>query len=373
MAITNYNGQLNTNKIYAAIFNMLISQRVFSDNIKGTNSKFMEEAREDGTLYGDTKLYYSCDILKSRDWLNDEEASNLLAIERPQAPKCQAISIDTFRIIKVTLDTYLSKQAWSTEGAFSQFNSVVESMLSATKRVYDSTLWNTYVCTHETNIGKQAVEITLPKAPAASATQQEVEAYNRISAQTIAKKLADIFDELADPTREYNDYQYMRSYDMSDFRVIWNAEYLNKITKLDLPTIFHKDIYDGLLSDKLPAKYFGTINTSGGTTSATNKTIRSLIETDYGSVHVFPGELLPGNTAYEANKTYTEDNSIACKIYKKGAVPYLSAFTVATSFFNPQSLTDTRMLIFGHNTLQQLHDFPSLGLKFTPLGVDLMK
>lgn len=363
MAISNFNGTLNSNKIYAAIFNLIISQRVFGDNIKGTNSKYMEEAREDIGLYGDTCLYYSVDVLKSRDWLNDAEAPKLLEIERPQAPKCQSITIDTFRIIKVTLDNYLSKQAWSTEGAFSQFNSVVEAMLSDTKRIYDSTLFNTFIGTHETDIGKQEVEITLPKAPAASATEQEVEAYNRVSAQTIAKKLADTFDELEDPNRNYNDYQFMRSYDISDFRVVWNSEYLNKITKLDLPTIFHKDIYDGLLTDKLPAKYFGTINASTGTTQATNKTVRSLIETDYGSVHVFPGELLPGNVAYQANTTYTEDGTIACKIYKKGAVPFLSAFSVATSYFNPQSLTDTRMLIFGHNTLEQLHNLPFITVR----------
>ena len=361
--MANFTGTLNTNKIYAAIFNMIISQRVFGDNIKGTNARYMEEAREDGTLYGDTKLYYACDILKSRDWLNDAEAPKLLELERPQSPKCQSITMDVFRIIKVTLDDYLSKQAWSTEGAFSEFNSVVESMLSDTKRVYDSTLFNTFIGTNETDIGKQEIEITLPKAPAASATEQEVEAYNRVSAQTIAKKLADISDELEDPNRDYNDYGFMRSYDMSEFRIIWNAEYLNKITKLDLPTIFHKDIYDGLLSDKLPAKYFGTINASVGTTSATNTTVRSLIETDYGAVHVFPGELLPGNTAYQANTTYTEDGSIACKIYKKGAVPFMSAFTVATSFFNPQSLTDTRMLIFGHNTLEQLHNYPFITVR----------
>ena len=358
-----FNGTLNTNKIYAAIFNMIISQRVFGDNIKGTNARYMEEAREDGTLYGDTKLYYSCDILKSRDWLNDAEAANLLALERPQAPKCQSITIDTFRIIKVTLDNYLSKQAWSTEGAFSQFNSVIESMLSDTKRVYDSTLFNTFIGTHETDVGKQSITITLPKEPADTATEQDIEAYNRVSAQTIATKLADIFDELEDPNRDYNDYAFMRSYDMGDFKVIWNSEYLNKISKLDLPTIFHKDIYKGLLEDKLPAKYFGKVNTLSGTTSASNSSIRSLIETDYAGTHIFPGELLPGDTAYEANTTYTEDATIACKIYKKGAVPFMSAFSVATSFFNPQSLTDTRMLIFGHNTLEQLHDYPYITVR----------
>ncbi|MBO5911884.1 MAG: hypothetical protein J6Q76_00235, partial [Clostridia bacterium] len=35
------------------------------DNVKGTYSALVDKARVDGTLYGDTKLYYATDILKS--------------------------------------------------------------------------------------------------------------------------------------------------------------------------------------------------------------------------------------------------------------------------------------------------------------------
>ena len=60
-----FTGTLNSNEIFSAIYNMIISQQVFSDNIKGTASSLVDRARVDGTLYGDTKLYYATDVLKS--------------------------------------------------------------------------------------------------------------------------------------------------------------------------------------------------------------------------------------------------------------------------------------------------------------------
>ena len=48
----NYNGQLNANEIFGSIFNMIISQQVFSDNINETKSTLADMSRVDGTLYG---------------------------------------------------------------------------------------------------------------------------------------------------------------------------------------------------------------------------------------------------------------------------------------------------------------------------------
>ena len=58
-------GQLNSNEITGAIFNMIISQEVYADNLKGTKSELVDHFKVDGSLYGDTKLYYSSDVLKS--------------------------------------------------------------------------------------------------------------------------------------------------------------------------------------------------------------------------------------------------------------------------------------------------------------------
>ena len=369
-----FTGTLNQNEIFGALYNMIISQQVFADNIYDTKGTLADMSRVDGTLYGDTKLYYSTDVLKSFEWTNDAEAQNLLKLHRPEAPEVQAITIDKFRMIPITVDNYLSKRAFSTEGAFSAFNNQMLGWMRDTKKVYDATLFNSFVGTHGAT-GKQNVSIALPTAPGASATKAEVEAYNRITAQTVAQAMADLLVDLEDVSRDYNDYHNLRSYNPNDLVFVWNSAWVNKIKKLDLPMIFNKDgLLDKFAQHTLPARYFGTINTQGGTTGASNTTIRSLIEKDYNTVepsasgydaakHIFPGDLLPSNTAYLANETYTEDANVIFKVYHKNSIPFMTAFETGTEFFNPRSLTNTHYLIWGYNTLESLKNYPFITAK----------
>lgn len=374
----NFTGTLNSNEVFAAIYNMIISQQVFADNIYETKETLADMSRVDGSLYGDTKLYYSTDVLKSFEWTGDAEAQNLLKLHRPEAPECQAITIDKFRMIPLTVDNYLSKRAFSTEGAFSAFNSQMLGWMRDTKRVYDATLFNSFVGTKNSTLGKQNKVINIPAEP--EGTEVDTEAYNRIVAQTLATEIADLIVDLEDVSRDYNDYGNLRSYNVDDLVFVWNSEQVNKIKKLDLPTIFHKEgLIDKFAQHTLPARYFGNVNVSGGTTGASNITVRSLIEKDYNTVepnqpgydakkHVFPGDLLPGNTAYEANETYSEDTSIVCKIYHKDSVPFMTAFETGTEFFNPRSLTETHYLIWGYNELEYLKNYPFVTVKAVVAG-----
>jgi hypothetical protein len=349
-------GTLNPNEIFAAIYNMIISQEVFADNIYDTKSTLADRSRVDGGLYGDTKLYYSTDVLKSFVWGRDGEAENLLKLHRPEAPECQEINIGKFRMIPLTVDNYLSKRAWSTEGAFSQFNSQMLGWMRDTKRIYDATLFNAFVGTHSAEGEGQNVKFEIP---AANGTEDfNTEAYNRIVAQTIAEEMANLLVNLEDVSRNFNDYGNLRSYNPADLVFVWNSEWVNKIKKLDVPTIFNKEgLIDKFAENVLPARYFGTVNTSSGTTGATNTTIRSLIEKDYNTVepnqagydakkHIFPGDLLPANTPYEENDTYTQSGDIIFKVYHKKSVPFMTAFETGTEFFNQRSLTQTHYLIW---------------------------
>ena len=381
-----FTGTLNQNEIFAALYNMIISQQVFADNIYDTKSTLADMSRVDGTLYGDTKLYYSTDVLKSFEWTNDAEAQNLLKLHRPEAPECQAITIDQFRMIPITVDNHLTKRGFSTEGAFSQFNSQMLGWMRDTKKVYDATMFNTFVGTHTAGLasdGTGAAQNKLIAIPAEpnSIDDYNTESYNRIVAQTIAEEMANLIVDLEDVSRAYNDYGNLRSYNANDLVFVWNAEWVNKIKKLDLPTIFHKDgLIDKFAQHTLPARYFGNVNTSGGTTGAANITIRSLIEKDYNTVepnqpgydakkHIFPGDLLPANTAYNANETYGEDPTIVFKVYHKNSIPFMTAFETGTEFFNPRSLTNTHYLIWGYNTLESLKNYPFITAKAVAASV----
>lgn len=347
-----FNGQLNSNEIFAALYNMIISQQVFADNIASTGSELVDMSRVEGSMYGDTKLYYSTDVLKSTKWGNDAEAANLLALHRPEAPKCQAIRLNVFRQIALTVDDYLSKRAWGDEGAFSSFKSVMLGWMGDTKKVYDATTFNAFVGTAKSGVATENVEIDLTTA-VGSATGEEAA---RIEGGVIAEEIAKLITNLKDITRDYNDNGQLRSYNISDLVFVWNSDAVAKIEKRDLPTIYHKDIVEKLGEYVLPARYFGTVN--AGETQGNGTTVRSLVEQDIGANHYFAGDLIKASDKAPAGTSYTVNPKILFKVMHRQSVPYMSAFEVGTSFFNAKSLTDNRYLTFGHNTLEYLKQYP---------------
>lgn len=347
-----FNGQLKANEIFGALFNMIISQQVFTDNIKGTYSSLVDAAREDGSLYGDTKLYYATDCLKSSEWGNDKEAENLLELHRPKAPECQAITLDKFRQIALTTDNYLTKRAWGDEGAFASFNSAMKAWIPDTKKIYDSTTYNSFIGTVKTDKGKQARVIDLTTATTGLTGIEKA----NMRAQTIAQAIADLLVEMKDVSRDFNDYGFLRSYSDEEIKVIWNSKYVNEVKKIDLPTIFHKEgLVDKFEQYVLPSRYFGDVQTATG--NGDGATIRSLVEKDYGDTHCFPGDIIPKTQAFLAKEAYKVNDKVICKIVTK-LPPFMSAFEVGTSFFNPKSLTENNYLTWGHNTLEYLSGKP---------------
>lgn len=342
---------LNPNEIFASIANMIISQEVFADNL-GKHQTLVDKARVDGGLYGDKKLYYATDVLKSHPWGADAEATNLLALDRPDDPEVQDITLDVFRQIRLTVDNYLSKRAWMNEGAFSSFNSVMLGWMRETKRVYDGTLYNVFIGTTKSAKTAQNINVTL------NGTND---------AQVIAEALANLLVAMGDYSRDFNDYGFLRSYDESDVKFIWNSKYINEIKKIDLPTIFHKDgLVDKFEEEVLPPRYFGTVNSAQVAANGNTGQYRSVLEKDYtvSSVvtHVFPGDYIPAGAVIAKGEGYTEDADVICKVLVK-LPPYMSAFEVGTSFFNPRSLTENHYLTFGHNTLEYLKNYPFITVK----------
>ena len=352
-----FSGSLRANEIFAALFNMVISIDVNANNIADGYSSLVDRARVDGGLLGDTKLYVETDALKTVPWGGDAEAANLLAVDRPPMPAEQAIILDQFRQVRVSTDEYLSKRAWMEEGSFSKFNSVVAGWLSVTKQVHDETSYNVFLGTHVTSVGSQNLTVsTAPTNAAATTIDEEAEA--RIRAQKIAQFLADLFVDMKSPTRDYNDLGFLRSYKRDDLIVIWNSDYVNQITKLDLPSIFHEQLVsEGLFKEEniLPAKYFGSVNAAA--TAGDGSTVRSLIEQEIGTNHYFAGDLIDVGDTAPAGTSYTVDPKVICKVVST-LPPYMSAFSVGTSFFNARALLTNRYLTFGKNTLEHLAGRP---------------
>ena len=374
---------LTANEIFTTLANMFISQQVFADNL-GKHQTLVDKARVDGSMYGDTKLYYSTDVLESHEWTGDLEASNLLALDRPKDPEVQAIKLDVFRQIRLTVDNYLTKRGFSTEGAFGEFNSVMLGWLRETKRVYDGTLYNTFIGTDETSTGKQQLTIT-------------TNADGNSTGENIARGMADLFTDMGDYTTDYNDYGHLRSYSEDQIKVVWNSKYVNAVKKIDLPSIFHDDALQSIfVGDVLPQKYFGIplTATNISTYSASTPTAGKPIDSDDGAYtpgtnhangcvralyeakvtvggntyHVFPGQEIPAGATvkasgdFELGTVYIEDATIICKVLVK-LPPIMSSFEAGTVFFNGRSLTENHYLTYGHNSLAHLKNYPMVTIR----------
>lgn len=380
-----FTGQLNANEIFGALYNMIISQEIYTDNIEGDD--LVDKARVDGSLYGDTKLYYSTDALYSSEWGNDAEATNLLAVSRPKAPEVQAIQLDIFRQIEVTVDNYLSKRAWTDEGAFAVFNSVILGWLADTKKIYDGTTYNVFMGTCKSQSDINTIEVDLS-------------ADGNSAGENLGVAVANLYSNLADYSRKYNDYKHIRKYAKTRIKILWNSKYLNTVKKIDLPSIFHnEELEKTFIGDDMVEKYWGTIITASnissysastpttgkpikssdstyvpGTNNA-NGTLRACVEktvTVGGTAyHVFPGEEIPAGATvkatgnFELGEVYIQEDDFIAKVYIK-LPPYMSAFQVGTSFFNAKALNENHYLTFGHNTIEYLKNYPMITLKVKP-------
>ena len=379
---------LNPNEVYASIFNMIISQTVFDPKLE-QNYDMVSRFKTDGTLYGDTKLFYEGQELYSRPWggHTQTEANNLLTLVRAKDPKCQEVTIDQFRRITLTTDSYLTKRAWSTEGAFAQFNSIMVGMMAKTKKLYENRLLSTFIGTTVSQANKAVVTIDTATAAASASTEEEA---RKLVAMQIGQDFADLLVDMKDTTKDYNDYKFLRSIDPSDLYIIWNSKVYNKIIKTELPLFYERSgIVDKMNQDIMPARYFGDVITStnvstyttaeaiDSTTGAYDNTkgikIRSLIETDVTvsgtDYHLFPGDELPNGATIGASKqfaygdVYAENDKIACKLVAKDGVPFMSAFSTNTSFFNPSSLTTTEFTTWGYSNPVYLYGKPFITIK----------
>ena len=389
----------NANEIYTSLANMIISQLVLSDNINKDGKSLLSVFKTDGSLYGDTKLFYATDILKSDDWTQDSvTALNLLATHRPADPKVQKIVLDKFRQIALTTDAYMTKRAFADEGTFSQFTTVMIGWLGDTKGVYDESVINCTVGTTKAPAGKQNQSVDVTTAIASASTQEEA---NRLEAQVIAKKVADILEDLTSirNAKFYNDYGFTRKYSKDQFITVWNADAINKITKVDIPTIFHDNGLDKVVGDPyiLPKEYFGTVitasnvSTYSASTPAAGKPIASgtgaytpgsnnangmicsLIETDITvsatAYHLMPGDEIPSGTVLAASAAagtmaygdiYIVDSTVLFKIIHKDALKYMSAFETSSEFWNARNLSTNRYLTFGYS-----NPFSSTGIRLS--------
>ena len=139
--MANFTGTLNTNEWYNGLFNAYRLVETFSDSLTGLDNSLSERYKTDGGMYRDQSVYTDMDILYSREW--DPTDNNVLEPEMKAKPVQQTIVLDKKRQIGLYVEQYLSKRAWMEEGIFDAFLSVVQSLVSKTRKVYEQRMVDT--------------------------------------------------------------------------------------------------------------------------------------------------------------------------------------------------------------------------------------
>lgn len=350
-------GQLTQSTVLATLYHMLIGQEVFSKNIslKGT---LVDKFRLDGTLYGDTKLFISTDIGTLYDF--GSSGKTLLSKNNPKDPETQAVTIDTFKQTAITIDGVKLKQAFMSADIYQAFTSVVLQWLRDTMKVLNVTLINAFIGTVVTAADQAEIEITFPAQPDGTSIV-ELRNYRSYQAELIGAALADVAIDLQDALRAFNDYGFLRAYDLSDFMIVWNKKWSNMIRHISLPMIFHKDdvMTKEMESVIINDRFFGDVKTVAGTSTGVERTLVDRVVTvGQEEMQLFPGDIIPTGATYAKNEAYTVNADIIGKIVHKRAVPFMSALVVQTEFYNAMDLDRNHYLTWGYSEPTYLKEYP---------------
>lgn len=374
MPITPFPGKLNANTNYQLLFNYYTFVGGINDQLSALDASNATKYKMDAGEYEDQKVWFYSDVLTTRPF--DPDDTNLLRPEQKATIMTQSMDIDQFRTIGLYIPTYfLTKQVFGSPAYFDQFQAGVESQIQKTRKLYDQRLVDTYIGVTITDKGLQKQTVALPK-------NDDPEKQAKLRGQAIAKKVADINFRVADSSRDYNDIGFMEATSKDDLTLYWSSDFYTELRIPDSTGLYHDDriLPSG---EVLPSEYFGDINTASGTTTASNTTVRSMVEGWYATSggrtafydsdlkipsgatnikHILPRDLLPNNVPYEANMTYTVNPKIICKIVGKDAIKYISAIETSRTFDNGLNCSRQMWLHFGYGGPDRLAIRPFITL-----------
>lgn len=366
-----YDGQLNSNEIYNALFNLrILFQKLAPQTVK--RDEVVSLIDKAVGMYGDTGVVQGMDIQGTYDFGMDAEAPKLLSINRNKTQKIEKFTIDEWRQTDVTNDAYISKRAFLDEGAFALFNGYIVGTLAKAMDAYESGKVKTSIGTYTSPNTACTIAVSMPAADGTEATE-------RIRAAALKKAIMDLEDDMKDNQRKYNGYGFYASYDWNDFTPVFNSKYINEINAQALYNAFNEQFLRQANNiRKWTPKWFGSVLTSSGTTDSTNNNIFSLVElnsdestnfplTDAqianGVYRIFPGDLLPGGFDYNANEAYVREDKVIGKIFAPEYVYYMTGYEQGESFYNPRSATTNHYLRKGFSKVQVSKFRPFITLK----------
>lgn len=370
-----FDGQLNSNEIYEALFNVrILFQKLAPQIVK--RDEIVSLLEKAVGMYGDTGIVQGMDIQGTYDFGMDAEASKLLAVNRNKSQKIEKYTINKWRQTDVTNDAYISKRAFLDEGAFALFNAYVVGTLSQAMDAFESGMVKSSVGTYVSPVAACNITVELPVADGTEATE-------RIRAAKIKQAILDLKADMADNQRKYNGYGFYASYNWDDFTPVFNTKYLNEINALALYKAFNPE-YIKLASEgrNWTPKWFGNVLSGAHTvqdgeenmyfstvecnSDGSNNFPLTATQVSNGVYRIFPGDPLPVGFvigADDAANAYLKDEKVIAKVFAPEYVYYMTGYEQGESFYNPRSATTNHYLRKGFSPVMVSKFRPFITIK----------
>lgn len=346
-----FDGQLNSNEIYEALFNVrILFQKLAPQTVK--RDEIVSTLEKSVGMYGDTGIVQGMDIQGTYEFGMDAEASKLLSINRNKSQKVERYTINHWRQTDVTNDAYISKRAFLDEGSFALFNGYIVGTLSQAMDAFESGMVKSSVGTYVSPVAACNINVEMPAKDGTEATE-------RIRFAKLKQAILDLKADMADNQRKYNGYGFYASYDWADFSVAFNTKYINEGNALALYQTFNPEyIKNASEGRNWTPKWFGNVLTAAHTVASGEENMYfSTVEcnsdgTDNfpltaeqiaaGTYRIFPGDPLPVGfviaTADVAN-AYLKDEKVIAKVFAPEYVYYMTGYEQGERFYNPRSAT----------------------------------
>lgn len=292
---------LEANKALAVLSN-LISYVGLNDVISGDGTnKLIAFCQGENVTAGKGKAFISADIPEVEDYAKD---TSLLELKEPVVDE-EVLWANNYKFIRLSINRWLTPGAFTDSSAFANFAGYLIRTMELAKRKY---IYGQIIATLEDyapTLASQKVAISLTDISALTDATQ-VNAFERLNANKIAKSLINTIKLFNAPEKTFNDLGYTEMVDPKKMGFLVNSNFDTLMLVDTFASLFNSD----LIKDRF--MWGETID-------------------------------IPYNQLASANQ-----ESVIGWLIHKGKITFGYGYEISADFFNPANLYDQRFLHFNY-------------------------
>lgn len=206
---------LNANKFLGTLTNLIAYSQVADTMERGQVGEFVNSFQDINVENGDGKVVLAADMLA----VNDLSGQSSLLQSNPPTVDEQYISVENYKVIPLTINRYLMRNAFVDESQLANFTGYIMGAMQATKTAFLSAELIKELEAYTPTQASQTKTITIINTTGLTDPMQ-LEAANRYNANKIQKEFIKTLQALSFPTSKYNDLSYKEVIDFESLKLI---------------------------------------------------------------------------------------------------------------------------------------------------------